>query len=193
MNVLNRLLGLVLLLLLLAVAVVTLGLVTGVLTVAAVDAVWPYAPVHGVTRDVIGLGGALHWYVLGGAIVLLLLTIQGIKAELTPPPRRARLFVVRSGGPGRTEVAYQTLDMLAGYSAKRVAGVERVRARVERRRDKLAVQCRAVLSPFTDLKTTGAAIERTVAEDLGRVTGVAVGGVRVRATVRDEGAGRRVR
>ncbi len=193
MNVLNRLLGLVLLVLLLAVAVVTLGLVTGVLTDAVVDTVWPYAPVHGITRDVIGLGGALHWYLLGGAIVLILFTVQGIKAELTPPPRRARLFVVRSGGPGRTEVDYQTLDDLAGYSARRVTGVERVRARVERRRNTLAVQCRAVLSPFTDLKATGAAIERSVTEDLSRVTGVAVGEVRVRAILRDERARRLVR
>lgn len=193
MNVLNRLLGLVLLVLLLAVAVVTLGLVTGVLTAAVVDAVWPYAPVHGITQDVIGLGGALHWYLLGGAIVLILLTVQGIKAELTPPPRRARMFVVRSDGPGRTEIDYQTLDDLAGYSARRVTGVERVRARVERRRNTLAVQCRAVLSPFTDLKVTGAAIERSVTEDLSRVTGVAVGGVRVRATLRDERARRLVR
>lgn len=193
MNVLNRLLGLVLLVLLLAVAVVTLGLVTGVLTDAVVDTVWPYAPVHGITRDVIGLGGALHWYLLGGAIVLILLTVQGIKAELTPPPRRARMFVVRSDGPGRTEIDYQTLDDLAGYSARRVTGVERVRARVERRRNTLAVQCRAVLSPFTDLKVTGAAIERSVTEDLSRVTGVAVGGVRVRATLRDERARRLVR
>jgi len=193
MNVLNRLLGLVLLVLLLAVAVVTLGLVTGVLTAPVVDAAWPYAPVHGITQDVIGLRGALHWYLLGGAIVLILLTVQGIKAELTPPPRRARLFVVRSDGPGRTEVDYQTLDDLAGYSARRVTGVERVRARVERRRNTLAVQCRAVLSPFTDLKATGAAIERSVTEDLSRVTGVAVEEVRVRATLRDERARRLVR
>jgi len=192
-NVLNRLLSVVLLLLLLAAAAVTLGLVTGVLTAAVVDTVWPYAPVHGIARDVSGLGGTLHWYLLGGAIVLILLTVQGIKAELTPPSRRARLFVVRSSGPGRTEVAYQTLDDLAGYSARRVAGVERVRARVERRRNTLAVQCRAVLSPFSDLKATGAAIERSVTEDLSRVTGVAVGGVRVRATVRDEAARRPVR
>lgn len=189
----NRLLGLLLLVLLLAAALVTLGLVTGFLTTAAVAALWPYAPVEGIAHDVIGLGGVLHWYVLGGAVVLLLLTVQGIKAELSPAPRRARLFVVRSGGPGRTEVAYRTLDTLAGYSAGRVAGVERVQARVERRRDQLAVRCRAVLSPFTDLKTTGAAIERAVAEDLGRTTGVAVAGVRVRATVRAEAAGRRVR
>jgi len=191
-NVLNRLLGLLLLLLLLAAALVTLGILTGVLTAALVGAVWPYAPVAAMARDVAGLGGAPHWYALGGAIVLILLTVQGIKAELSPPPRRARLFVVRSGGPGRTEVAYRTLDELAGYSARRVVGVERARARVERRRNTLAVQCRAVLSPFSDLKATGAAIERRVTEDLGRVTGVAVGGVRVRATVRDEGA-RRVR
>lgn len=193
MNGLNRLLGLVLLLLLLAAALVTVGLVTGLVTTSAVAALWPYPPVEGIAHDVSGLGGVLHWYLLGGAVVLLLLTLQGIKAELSPPPRRARLFVVRSSGPGRTEVAYQTLDTLAGYSAKRVAGVERVQARVERRRDQLAVSCRAVLSPFTDLTATGAAIERAVAEDLGRTTGVAVARVRVRATVRDEAAGRRVR
>jgi hypothetical protein len=192
MNVLNRLLGLLLLLLLLALALVTLGLTAGLLTVTAVAAVWPYAPVEGIVRDVVAVDAPVRWYVLGGAIVAALLALAGLKAELSPPPRRARLFVVPTGGPGRTEVAYGTLDDLAAYSAGRAPGVERVRARVERRRDTLAVRCRALISPFADLTTTGTEIERRVAADLGRMTGVAVAGVRVRATVQ-EGRARRVR
>jgi len=193
MNVLNRLLGLVLFLLLLAMALVTLGLVTGLLTPGEVQQVWPYPPVGSVARDVARLGNSVWPYVLGGAIVAVLLSLLGLKAELSPPPRRARLFVVRGAGPGHTEVAYSTLDELAEYSAKRVPGVERVRARVERQRDQLAVRCRAVISPFAELKAAGAEIERRVAEDVGRMTGVTVAGVRVRATVPDGRARRRVR
>lgn len=193
MNGLNRLLGLLLLLLLLASALVTLGLVAGLLSAAAVGEVWPYAPVERIARDVLGVGPPVRWYVLGGALVAALLALAGIKAELSPPPRRARLFVVPTSGPGRTEVAYGTLDDLAAYSAGRAPGVERARARVERRRDTLAVRCRALISPFANLQVTGTEIERRVAEDLSRVTGVAVAGVRVRATVQEGRARRRVR
>lgn len=193
MNALNRLLGLLVFLILLAAALVTLGITVGWLVVPEVQQIWSYPPIVEIVRDVTRLEGTVHAYVMGGAVVAALVALLGLKAELSPPPRRERLLALPVEGPGRTEVAYSTLDELAERSAGRVAGVERARARVEPRKGKLAVRCRALVSPFAELATAGSAIERTVATDLGRLTGLPIDGVRVRTAVQDPRARRRVR
>jgi len=211
MRILNRLLALLLLLLLLAAALMTLGLVTGALTAAQVHQLWPYAPVRAIARDVallnvdtyqgaplgpFGPGTAVGPFVVGGAVVVALLTVLGIVRELTPPPRRARTLVLRGEGgdaPGYTEIAYDALDELAAYTARGVAGIERARARVDPKSGTLDVRCRAVVSPFVDLAATGPEVERAVVERLGHATGLPVRTVRVRAVVQEERARRGVR
>jgi len=205
MRILNRLLALLLLLLLLAAALLTLGLVTGALTAAQVQQVWPYTPARAIAHDV-GLlstqvyqGQRVGAYVVGGATVGALLALLGIIRELTPPPRRARTLVLRGAGgaggdaPGYTEIAYDTLDALAAYTARGVAGIERARARVDPKGGALDVRCRAVVSPLIDLATTGPEVERAVAERLSHATGLPVRTVRVRAVVQEERARRGVR
>ena len=128
MNVINRLLGLLLLLLVLAAALATIRLVTDLLTVADVRQVWAYGPVVTITHDVGHLGADRWPWVLGGAIVAGLLALILLVRELTPPSRRARVLVLPGPLPSRTEVPYSALDELAERSAREVSGVERVRA-----------------------------------------------------------------
>ncbi len=199
MRVLNRVLALLLLLALLAAALLTLGLVSGLLPVATVQQVWPYAPVRAIARDAAALNGRAYQgqrvgaYVVGGAVVVGLLALLGLVRELTPPPRRARTLVLRGDAPGYTEVSYTTLDALAAYGAHDVSGIEKMRARVEPRRGGLEVRCRALVSPFIDLSQAGPQLERAIAAHLERVTGLPVRAVRVRTVVQEERARRQVR
>ena len=190
MNVVNRLLGLLFLLLVLAAALATIGLVTDLLTVPDVRRVWAYGPVVTITHDVGHLGTDRWPWVLGGAIVAGLIAFILLVRELTPPRRRARVLVLPGKGPGRTEVPYSALDELAERSAREVSGVERARARVELRRRALLVRCRALVSPYVDLATTAQELQRTIAERLQHVTGLPV---QVRTTVQEERPRRRVR
>ena len=188
MNVLNRLLGLLLLL-----ALATIGLVTGLLTVLEVRQVWAYMPLVTITHAMEHLGAGWWPWVLGGAIVAGFIALILLVRELTPPRRRARVLVLPGKGPGRTEVPYSALDELAERSAREVSGVKRVRARVELRRRALLVRCRALVSPYVDLATTGPELQRTIAERLQHVTGLPVQTVRVRTTVQEARARRQVR
>ena len=185
MTILNRLLAVLFLLLLLVGAVLTLGLVAGLLTSAQVQQVWPYAPALAVTRDLAHLSDLARLYVLGGAAVVALLALFGLLRELTPPPRRARTLVLHDAGPGYTELSYRTLDHLAAYNLERVAGVERARARVQPRRGALEVRCQTRIGPFADAAATKPAIASAVAEQLERVTGLPVRSVRVRTVVQE--------
>jgi hypothetical protein len=186
MNVLNRLLGLLFLLLVLAAALATIGLVTDLLTVPAVRQVWAYRPVVTITHDVGHLEAGRWPWVLGGAIAAGLIALILLVRELTPPSRRARVLVLSGEGPGRTEVPYSALDELTERSAREVSGVERVRARVELRRRALMVRCQALVSPYVDLATIGPELQRTIANRLQHVTGLPVQTVRVRTTVQEE-------
>jgi hypothetical protein len=193
MNVLNRLLGLLVLLVVLAAALVTVGLVSGALPSPEVQQVWPYPPVLRVCHDVEHLPVRTRPWVLGGAIAALILSLLGLWRDLTPPPRRARLLALPGGGPGRTEMSYRTLDELAERSALEVAGIEHVRARVQPHKRALTVRCRARVSPYVNLATAGPDLERTIADRLHHVTGLPVRTVRVRTVVQKERARRRVR
>lgn len=193
MRIVNHLLGLLVLLALLAAALVTLGLVLGVLTVAEVRQVWPYTPVVMIGRDAAHLPVRTQPWVIGGAIVVGLLALLGIVRELTPPPRRARLLTLRGGGPGYTDVAYSTLDELASYGARDVSGIERVRARVDSTKGGLSVRGRALVSPYVELATAAPQLEQAIAGRLERATGLPVRAVRLRTVVHEEHARRGVR
>ena len=190
MNVVNRLLGLLLLLLVLAAALATIGLVTNLLTVPEVRQVWAYGPVVTITHDVGHLGADRWPWLLGGALVAGLLALILLVRELTPPSRRARVLVLPRPLPSRTEVPYSALDELAERSAREVSGVERVRARVELRRWALLVRCRVLVSPYADLGTIGPELQRRIAERLQHVTGLPV---QVRTTMQEERPRRQVR
>ena len=70
MRVLNRMLALLLLLALLAAALLTLGLVSGLLPVSTVQQVWPYAPVRAIARDAANLSGRVYQGQRVGAYVV---------------------------------------------------------------------------------------------------------------------------
>ncbi len=193
MRIVNRLLGVVLLLLLLAAALVTLGLVLGLLTVAEVRQVWPYTPVVMIGRDAAHLPTPTQPWVIGGALVVAVLAVLGLARELAPPPRRARLLTLRDAGPGHTEIAYSTLDTLASDGARNVAGIERVRARVDPLKGGLSVRGRALVSPYVELATAAPALEQAIVARLERATGLPVRTVRLRTVVQEEHAHRGVR
>ena len=130
---------------------------------------------------------------LGGALVAALLALVGLLRELTPPPRRARLLTLRGAGPGHTEIAYSALDALASYGARHVAGIERVRARVDPRKGGLSVRGHALVSPYVELATAGPQLEQAITERLERATGLPVRRVRLRTVIQEEHARRSVR
>ncbi len=193
MKVLNRVLSLLLLLALAAAALLTAGLASGVVTVSRVRQAWPYAPIEAIAHDLSKLGPDRTPPVVVVALVIAVITLALAVRELMPPPRRARTLLLPKGGQGMTEVAFGSLDELAEHSAESLPGIERVRARVNMAHRALRVRCKALVSPYADLATTGPALEQRVKEQLEHLTGVPVREVRVRATVQDERASRKVR
>lgn len=193
MRILNRLLGFLLLLVMLVAALATVGLVLGVVTVGDVARVWPYPPNMLIAWDIAHVPDAARLWIMGGAIAVVLLSLLGLIGELTPPPRRARLLVLQGAGPGHTEIAYAALDALAVYGARDVAGIERVRARVNPTKGGLAVRGRALVSPYVELATAGPQLEQAIALRLERATGLPVHTVRLRADVQHTRAPRTVR
>ncbi len=178
---------------LLAAALVTLGLVLGLLTVAEVRQVWPYTPVVLISRDTAHLPAGVQPWVLGGALVAAVLALLGLLRELTPPSRRARLLTLRGGGPGHTEIAYSTLDALASYGARDIAGIEQVRARVDPSKGGLSVRGRALVSPHVELATAAPELEQAIVGRLEHATGLPVRTVRLRTVIQDQRAHRGVR
>ncbi|MDB5059448.1 MAG: hypothetical protein JWO59_2920 [Chloroflexi bacterium] len=193
MNALNRVLVLLLLLTLLAAALMTAGLATGLLAISRVRQAWPYSPITAIAHDLAKLGPDRAPAVIIGSVIVAIVAIVLLVRELTPPPRRARTLLLPKGGQGRTEVAYGTLDELVEHSAQSVAGVERARARVDPTKEALQVRLQAVLSPYIELATAGPAIEQSVKGHLERFAGLPVREVRVRVTLQDERARRQVR
>jgi hypothetical protein len=132
-------------------------------------------------------------WVIAVAVVVALLALLLLLLEVLPPPRRRRLLVLHDTGPGRTVMAFGTLDALAAYGARQVPGIEGVRARVEPKNGTLAVRCRALVSPYVELATAAPELERSIAVRLEQVTGLPVRTVQVRTELQEERARRRVR
>ncbi len=193
MRIFNHLLGVVLLAVLLAAALVTLGLVLGVLTLTMVRQVWPYAPIETIGRDVANLPDATRNWVIGGSIGAAVVTLLGLIRELSPPPRRARLLTLQGSGPGQTEISFGALDDLAAYGARKVAGIEHLHARVDMVKGRLVVRGRALVSPYVELATAGQQLEQAVANRLEQATGLPVLTVQLRTVVQNVKAQRTVR
>jgi hypothetical protein len=128
MNVVNRLLGLLFLLLVLAAALATIGLVTDLLTVPDVRQVWAYGPVVTITHDLGHLGAGRWPWVLGGAIVAGLIALILLVRELTPPSRRARVE------PQRRALMVRCRALVSPYADLAVVGPELQRTIADRLR-----------------------------------------------------------
>lgn len=182
MSVLNRLVALLLLLVIFGAAVVAFLLIAAYLSVAQVRAAWPYAPVVAIVTDVTRLEVTTRMWVLIGSGIVALLCLALIMREFAPPPRRSRLLVLHGDNPpSYTEISYGALDEMATFRAREVSGVERARARVERRGGALSVSCAAMFAPYADAAATKAALEQALSERLERITGLPVGAVKIDA------------
>jgi hypothetical protein len=193
MNVLNRLLAIVILLLILAVAVGAIGIATGLLTLHTVDRVYTYPPLHHALSDFhtshpaetrllkIGVAGIV------GVLALLLLL-----AELTPPRRERTLRLVENRD-GEVSIGYHTLRKVAEVASGDVSGVSRATCRVAGSKEALRVRCVATIDRYANAEAVGAQVEAAIKQQLERTLGTAVERVAVRVEPQTAKAPARVR
>ncbi len=190
MNVANRVLASLLLLLVIVASIVVVLLISAFVDVAQIRHLWLYGPVETMGRDITRLGPARRTPVAIGAAVVGLLAFLLFALEFRGTPRRARLMTIHAEGPGRTEIAFGTLEDVVRHAGTETAGVEGItRARIDPGRAGLRVACRARISSAAEMATAGAELEQTIARRVRATTGVPVSSVRVRTESGATGSG----
>lgn len=193
MNVVNRLLALVFLLLLLALAVGTAGIVSDLLPVSAVDRVHFYGPLHQALTDLGHLrpmGSQI--IVAGGAVLAALLSLVLLALELRPP-RRERTLTLTEDQEGRVAIDYAAVRGAAERASLDVAGVEGARCRVGTRKGQLRLSCRVTVGPFAPASAIGVAVESAVRDRLQEMLAQPVEQVQVQVDLQKIGGPTRVR
>lgn len=171
MDVLNRLMASVILLVILLLALGALGIATGLLTVQAVDSVSSYGPLHLALKDfhTAHPTEALIRKVLvaaGTAILACLLLLS----ELTPP--RSERSLRLEGEPGsEVIVARRAVGKIAEFASMSIAGVRRARCEIHHAKTALRVQCRIAIDRHANAKAIGSQVEEVIKQQLEQAPG----------------------
>ena len=188
MNVFNRLLTIVVLLVGAAAGSGGALIVLGSLTVQRIGQVWPYTPATTAARDLATLMDPTRSIVLVGAIVLAVLCVVLFLSEFTVlgaigrnTGRARRRIMLQTGPQGYTDMPLGAFDNLARQAGEGIAGIRNLRTRVEQpEQGVVVVHADADITRSTDLPAAGSEVEHRIAALLEGVTGVRVREVRVR-------------
>lgn len=193
MDVLNRALALLALLLALVGSVLVLLLRAAILSPAQVGGWLPYQPVSRIARDLAHPSPNRAGVTLAIAVIVLIAALIALLLELWPRGRGARSLILRAdelGRTGQSEISYRSLDDAVARAVRGVSGVDDVlMARVRPRGGTLTVSCRATVRRFIDEEATRPRVQQTVAECLQCLTGLTVRDIQVE--VETESRGRR--
>jgi hypothetical protein len=116
------------------------------------------------------------------AIVCALLVLVAVIVfilELNILQREPAQFVVREDRLGKVTVARSSVRRLVGYESATVAGVVETRQTVEKGRDGLRVQVRALLVPEVDAPAVGQSLQEKVQQSIQGHIGLPVAEVQV--------------
>jgi hypothetical protein len=186
-NILNRVVAILLFLLVLALAVGTLGVVTGMLTASMVDAVRPYPPLHHALSDLAHLRPMnVQIITVAGAALTAVLMLFLLARELTPP-RPERTVLLAQNQEGEVTIGYDTLRKVAEMAAVEVQRVAKARCTVTTRKGVLRVRCRATADPYSNAGAVGLAVEAAVRSQLEQTLGKPVEHVAVRVELEKPG------
>ena len=193
MNIFNRILALLFLLLLLALAVGIFGLNVGLLSASAFGRASQYAPLHHALGDL----GHLHPQIakittVAVAVVVAILAAFLLALEVRPPRREKELILSRDR-QGEVAIGYSTLRKIAEKVSLGEADVSRARCRVSSRKESLWVKCDVTADPFADANHVGTEIETTLRNRLEHTVGKPVEHIRVKVELAEPGDRVRVR
>ena len=194
MNIFNRLLAIIFFLVVLALAIGTIGIVTGLMTVRAVDRVHYYAPVHRALSDL----HAVHPQQPNQALVVLGAALVGVVCLLfltfeLKPPRRERRLLLEDSEDGAVTIGYKTMQKVAEQASLGVPGVDAADCAVSRQKEALTVRCKATIDRFANGEIVGSRVEDAIKRQLEQTLGLPVERVDVRVEPETASAPVRVR
>ncbi len=166
MNILNRLLAIVLLLIVLVGAAGTVAVVSTALSVSTVDQVLTYAPLHTALTDLQHVRphmSQLLTVAIAAAVGLLALVLLVLELRA---PHRERRYVVNQSRDGDVSLGYGTLRKIADGAARSVVDVNQARCDIDRRQKNLRVRCRITAAPFSEAGAVGQRVETAVRDQL---------------------------
>jgi hypothetical protein len=193
LNVFNRILGIVVLLLVLAASAGTIAVAAGLLTVSTVDRIYLYRPAHQALTDLAHLHPAMtQEIVVGAAAIAVIASLLLLIAELRPP-RRERSLLLSQDRNGEVKIGYDTLRKVAEEVSMRAQDVNKARCRVGTRKQALCVRCAVTADPFADADGVGKEVESSVKERLEHTIGKTIKHVGVKVDLAKPGTRVRVR
>ena len=171
MNVFNRILGIVVLLVVLGASAGTVAVATGLLPVSSIDKVYLYPPAHQALTDLAHLHPATtQGIVVGSAVIVGVASSLLLVAELRPP-RRERSLLLSQDRDGEVKIGYDTLRKVAEEVSLNAQDVNRAHCRVGTRKRELWVRCAVTADPFADADGVGKEVESSVKERLEHTIG----------------------
>lgn len=166
MTIFNRLVAIIFLLIILALAVGAVGIATGLLTLHAVDRVHAYAPLHHALSDFhTSHPQETRVFKVAGAGAIGLITLLLLLREVTPP-RRERLLHLVENRDGAVTIGYSTVRKIAEMASMDIPGVQRARCTIARDNESLRVQCHAAIDRYANAEVVGGQVEAAIKRQL---------------------------
>jgi hypothetical protein len=176
MNVFNRIIVILFCLIAMAFSIIVFLLVGGVIRPTQVS---PNGFLSGLWSFYSQLSPSYATIAAIGFALLLLVALGIVILEFVNLRRRAEHFVVREDTLGKVTVARSSVRKLVGYEAKKIPGVIETRQVVDKGRNGLRVQVRALLFPEVKAPDVGHVLQEKVQQAIQRHMGIDVTEVHV--------------
>ena len=152
------------------------------ITAAAAVGVFAFRPEtseYAISRLDILFGSSLYfWWLLLGAVVLLLFGMLGVFVSLARKTEPTQVVVGNSEG-GQINISLEAVDNVVRKAALSVEGVRDVKSRLKAAKNGLGIRLQIALPHDTSVPATSTAVQTAVKEQLQMVTGLTVAEVAV--------------
>jgi hypothetical protein len=193
MNIVNRILATILMLLLLSVTAGTLALALGLIPASTLASLPHYEPLQHSLRDLTHIHPQRAKFItIAVATVVAGLSICLLVLELRPR-RRQRHLILSRNRDGMVAIGFNTLRKVAEEVSMKQADVNRARCRVDSHGDSLRVRCNITADPFADASNVGLDVETSLKSRLEHTVGRSVEQIRVKVELAKSGDKVRVR
>ncbi|HYA99700.1 MAG TPA: alkaline shock response membrane anchor protein AmaP [Ktedonobacteraceae bacterium] len=176
MNVFNRIVVILLCLMAIAFSIIVFLLVGGVIRPTQVS---PNGFLSGLWSFYSQLSPSYATIAAIAFVLMLIVAVVIVILEFVNIRSRADHFVVREDSLGKVTVARSSVRKLVGYEAKSVPGVIETRQSVDKGRNGLRVQVRALLFPEVNAPEVGHTLQEKVQQAIQRHMGIDVTEVQV--------------